>query len=608
MRHKYLVFLMTALLSGISMVHAQYGTDVKVYNQPALNEQHVAMDVAFNGWVYEAFSSDSGYGLEMSKDNGDTWTPVFTQQSSGVHYSVKLVVAGTDTNYLRVFLLVNAYTQSTGLSALVLQTYNGATGTNLANPIIDLYNDPTRGIDMVTDYKFPSVSSSPYSIGVLYVKGGANDSLLLAVSTDSGAHFNSRQLVDFSPGYLRNVSLSYGICSTWSNGRFFMAWDHFNTYLDTVGNVFTAFTANGITDVIPYKVDLDSTVGLTTYRLCHPKISTSQSATTNNASGDLTTLVTTDYIAAGTTNNTIIGFSNVNSVGVGFWNSFNLVFTTRNTPQADVCYNPVDTCFMLTYYDATNQELPLISKNIDLTGNWITRTTNYVPDSVNLVDPWPTVRINPVNNQPAFAWSNTYNGMPQAMFDAAYRAPVPVLNYLTPDTAVAGTTAFTMGVSGLGFEAYSYVMWNSTPLGTTFIDGNTLSAVVPSNLISTVGVANVWVVTPPTNGGGGQSDTLPFFIMAPNGIHDIHAVDMMSVYPNPANTQLNISYVSTQTGNMEISLYDLQGRLVKTSGNIDFQSGNGMLRQDVSDLSEGIYQLVIRSAEGSATRKITVVR
>jgi hypothetical protein len=73
-------------------------------------------------------------------------------------------------------------------------------------------------------------------------------------------------------------------------------------------------------------------------------------------------------------------------------------------------------------------------------------------------------------------------------------APPPVITSLSPNTAAAGGTAFTMTVNGTGFVSSAVVEWNGTPLSTTFVGAAELTAQVTANLIATPTTAPVTVV------------------------------------------------------------------------------------------------------------------
>ena len=96
--------------------------------------------------------------------------------------------------------------------------------------------------------------------------------------------------------------------------------------------------------------------------------------------------------------------------------------------------------------------------------------------------------------------------------------PTPTVTSITPATAVAGSANLTVQVTGTNFSAASVVTWTplsvtplNTALATTFINGTSLQAVVPANLLANPGTASVAVV----NASGGSAG-LTFTITAPN--------------------------------------------------------------------------------------------
>jgi hypothetical protein len=92
--------------------------------------------------------------------------------------------------------------------------------------------------------------------------------------------------------------------------------------------------------------------------------------------------------------------------------------------------------------------------------------------------------------------------------------PVPFIDQpLIPAAAVPGETSFTLVVNGTGFVASSVVHWNASPLATTYVNGNQLTAAVPCTDIATPGTASVTVVSPVP--GGGTSNTAYFEITNP---------------------------------------------------------------------------------------------
>jgi hypothetical protein len=89
-------------------------------------------------------------------------------------------------------------------------------------------------------------------------------------------------------------------------------------------------------------------------------------------------------------------------------------------------------------------------------------------------------------------------------------APRPVVTTLGPSSAVAGSGAFTLTVAGTNLTRGTTVLWNGTPLPTTFASSTSLSAQVPAALIATPGDASIAVLTP----DGSQSVTLTLPVIA----------------------------------------------------------------------------------------------
>jgi hypothetical protein len=91
--------------------------------------------------------------------------------------------------------------------------------------------------------------------------------------------------------------------------------------------------------------------------------------------------------------------------------------------------------------------------------------------------------------------------------------PVPVISSLSPSTATAGGTAFTLMVAGTGFVPSSKVRWNGQDRTTTHVSSMTLTASIPASDIAMQGTRTVEVFTAPP--GGGLSGTRTFPIGAP---------------------------------------------------------------------------------------------
>jgi endonuclease G len=79
--------------------------------------------------------------------------------------------------------------------------------------------------------------------------------------------------------------------------------------------------------------------------------------------------------------------------------------------------------------------------------------------------------------------------------------PVPAVRYLTQSACQIGRPDMNITIAGNYFVPASVVEWNGTPLTTTYVSSNQITALVPANLISGVGTAAVTVYAPPPAGG-----------------------------------------------------------------------------------------------------------
>jgi hypothetical protein len=76
-------------------------------------------------------------------------------------------------------------------------------------------------------------------------------------------------------------------------------------------------------------------------------------------------------------------------------------------------------------------------------------------------------------------------------------------------------------------------------------------------------------------------------------IHD------MTVYPNPASNDANISFELVKDSKTRIELRDESGNLVKTLKDQNYDSGKVSKRMDLSDIQTGVYYIVIIAEDGS---------
>jgi hypothetical protein len=128
--------------------------------------------------------------------------------------------------------------------------------------------------------------------------------------------------------------------------------------------------------------------------------------------------------------------------------------------------------------------------------------------------------------------------------------PMPSISSLTPASEAAGSSAFTLSVSGTGFIAASTVNWNGAALTTTYVGATQLTASVPADDIASVGSAGITVFNP--GPGGGTAAAATFTIDANNPLPSLTTLSPASVVSGSAAVTLTVSglgFVSASTVN-----------------------------------------------------------
>ncbi len=118
--------------------------------------------------------------------------------------------------------------------------------------------------------------------------------------------------------------------------------------------------------------------------------------------------------------------------------------------------------------------------------------------------------------------------------------PPPVINSISPVSAIAGGGAFSLTVNGSYFiDGQSVVRWNGVNKTTTFINDTTLVAFLSSADIATSGTVLVTVSNPQSLGG--LSNAVNFLVFPPGSAE-------LEVEPNDAPQQANLLLVPGKRG------------------------------------------------------------
>jgi trimeric autotransporter adhesin len=138
--------------------------------------------------------------------------------------------------------------------------------------------------------------------------------------------------------------------------------------------------------------------------------------------------------------------------------------------------------------------------------NGSNRTTTYVSDTQ--LD----ASISAADIQAARVVSAAvYNPAPGGGTSNATGFSVKGIVSLSPASAIAGASAFTLRVTGVGFASNSTVRWNSSARTTTYVSDTQLDASISAADIAAIGQVPVTVYTP----GGSASNSVTFAVGSP---------------------------------------------------------------------------------------------
>jgi len=108
--------------------------------------------------------------------------------------------------------------------------------------------------------------------------------------------------------------------------------------------------------------------------------------------------------------------------------------------------------------------------------------------------------------------------------------------------------------------------------------------------------------------GSGQYDNLKISI-AENLEVDTQAATLsshISVSPNPANSQVTVTFQIEKPGLVSMSVINMQGNTIRTLTPAEYPEGVNAIPVDVSGVNKGIYFLKVQAGEASETVKLVI--
>ncbi|MEO6304121.1 MAG: T9SS type A sorting domain-containing protein, partial [Bacteroidia bacterium] len=103
-----------------------------------------------------------------------------------------------------------------------------------------------------------------------------------------------------------------------------------------------------------------------------------------------------------------------------------------------------------------------------------------------------------------------------------------------------------------------------------------------------------------------STETLNFLFTDPSGFNELQKDALQfAVYPNPASQKVNIALDLLEPSNLEISVLNYLGQVVKQK-NYKAQFGKNEIEIDLTTIKSGIYFVTVKSGSNVATKKLVV--
>ena len=100
-----------------------------------------------------------------------------------------------------------------------------------------------------------------------------------------------------------------------------------------------------------------------------------------------------------------------------------------------------------------------------------------------------------------------------------------------------------------------------------------------------------------------QIHTKSLTVSMTNSIYESTTAKLLGVYPNPATDNLSATVVLTQAETVQLNIYSLDGKLMKSIAPASKPAGHHTLVAPVQDLEAGVYFVQIQTGSGQLTQK-----
>jgi hypothetical protein len=172
-------------------------------------------------------------------------------------------------------------------------------------------------------------------------------------------------------------------------------------------------------------------------------------------------------------------------------------------------------------------------------------------------------------------------------------APITVTFNTTP------TAAGTMTLAG-NVATFTNTSTGATSYSWDFGDFTNSSATAPAHAYAVNGTYTVIL----TAINGNCTDTTVFIVDVTVGLNELASSSNLTIFPNPANETVNVSFEQNTNDLIQIELIDATGRVIAQNQSIEIGTNN--VSFDVTNLSSGFYTVRLTNANGTENQKLMI--
>jgi hypothetical protein len=172
-------------------------------------------------------------------------------------------------------------------------------------------------------------------------------------------------------------------------------------------------------------------------------------------------------------------------------------------------------------------------------------------------------------------------------------APITVTFNATP------TAAGTMTLVG-NVATFTNTSTGATSYSWDFGDFTNSSATAPAHAYAVNGAYTVVL----TAINGNCTDTTIFLVDVTVGINEVATSSNLTIFPNPANETVNVSFEQNTNDLIQIELIDATGRVIAQESSLEIGTNN--VSFEVTNLSSGFYTVRLTNANGSENQKLMI--